>query len=593
MKRHFIAGIVLGVISLIFVFWLVNTDIIKTLELRFVDYRFRWRPIHKVNPNIIITAIDDSSISTLGRWPWPRKLHAGLLKVLSQNPPKAIGFDILFTEPEEDPREGDNALEYYTKLLGNVVYAGYLSDVSKKPILPIEELKDGGSVGFINAPPDRDGIIRKIPLVFKYDNNYLPSFSLQVLLTYLNITFSDLTINTGRYIRIPNLGDVPIDSHGNMLINFAGDQHVFREVAFQQLLSLDIAEEFRNRLFLVGITATGIGDQGHIPLATNVPLITVHANVLNTILNKDFIIKISFWTNIFIIIFAVFSSSFLNMFFRSIRAVLLTLLMILAFISVNIWFFQKNILIDILSSSFGIIAPFLLITVYRYGWEERQRRWIKKVFTHYLSSDVVETVLKDPKKLQLGGELKSATVLYLDLHNFSTYCEGREPSLVVNFLNETFDWITEIILRNSGMLDKYVGDAIISIFGAPLEMPLKDQAEKAVLTALEIIDRWNKMPVSLKGNMDIGIGINTGSMLIGNMGSRYIFNYTAIGDEVNIAARIQGLTDNYKTNIIITDSVYNLVRGKFPTEPLGEVTVKGRRELVIIYSIGKYTLEQY
>lgn len=576
MRRHYVAGAALGIISFCLVFLVIHTELFQSLELKFLDFRFRWRPQHRINPDIVIAAIDDGSIAAIGRWPWPRELHAELLKRISVYPPKAVGFDILFTE--EEPGEGDTAIAYYSRLLGNVLYAGYLSDTDKRIVFPIIE----SPIGLINAPPDKDGIIRKIPLVFVYNGEILPSFALQVLCIYLDISFKDVKVDPGRYVSVPGFGNIPIDGEGFMWINFVGDQHVFKEIAFQQILNMEEIQGLANAILLVGITATGIGDQGHIPVATNVPLVAVHANVLNTILNKDFLIKMPVWVNIIIIAICVFAGTIVNLSFRSIRGALLSLLILVSCIAINLWLFQKNILLDLLGPSFGIILPFLLITVYRYGWEERQRRWIKKVFTHYLSKDVIETILQDPKKLQLGGELKTATVLYLDLRNFSRYCEERPPAEVVGFLNHSFDWMTEIILRHGGMLDKYIGDAIMAIFGAPLEVPPGKQAQDALLAAVEIVEKWDK---NTRASLDVGIGINTGPMLIGNMGSRYIFNYTAIGDEVNIAARLQELCGEYKVNIIITDSVYNLVKDGFKIESLGKVMVKGRREPVVIYKV--------
>lgn len=589
MKRHYIIGIILGIISLIIVFVFIHTDIFQVLELKFLDQRFRWRPQHKVNPNIVIVGIDDGSINTIGRWPWGRKTHAAVLCAFSKYPPKVIGFDLLFTEPEKEPRTGDIALAHYSRLLGNVVYPGYIGKEDNKKVLPISELLNASQVGYINVPPDKDGIIRKIPLIIRYNNSILPSFALQVLCTYLNINFKDIKVSYGRNISIPHYGDIPIDKNGFMWINYVGDQHVFKEVSFQQILTWPeneiLMHELANSLLIIGITATGLGDQGHIPIATNVPLVSIHANVLNTILNKDFLIRVPGDINLFIVIVCVFLSTFTNVLTRPVRAGLLSLLLVISYIAINLWLFQKNIFIDIIGPVFGFITPFLLITIYRYGWEERQRRWIKKAFTHYLSKDVIDIILREPEKLQLGGELKTATVLYLDLRNFSAYCEGRSPKEVVGLLNKTFNWMTEIILRNGGMLDKYIGDAIMAIFGAPIEMPPQKQAEQAVLTSLEIIKKWNKIPVTTRCDMDIGIGINTGPMLIGNMGSQYIFNYTAVGDEVNIASRIQGLTSEYHVNIVITDSVYSFVKDKFKTEPLGEVTVRGRKGSVVIYKV--------
>lgn len=585
MKRHFIVGVIIGLFAFLIMLLVINTEVFKSMELKFIDYRYNFRLKHNINPDIAIIAIDDGSINMFGRWPWPRKIHAALLKAISRYPPKAIGFDILFTEPEKGDAEGDTALSYYTKLLGNVVYAGYISAKEGKAVLPIEQLMDGGSTGFINAWPDKDGIIRRVPLIIKTEKDFSPSFVTQILCAYLNIDFKAVSINLGENVLFPGLGTVPIDKDGCMWINYVGDQHVFSETAFQQILNGDAVEKLSNKLVLTGITATGIGDIGHIPVAVNVPLIAVHANALNTIINKDFIYKTPFILSILILFICIIISTFINLFFRPVKAGLLSLLFLVSYNILSIWLFRKNIWVDILSPSLGLIVPFIFITIYRYGWEEKERRKIKKIFSHYLSKDVIDVLIKEPQKLQLGGELKTATVLYVDLRNFSTYCEHRTPKEVISLLNQCFDWMTEIILRHGGMLDKYIGDAIMAVFGAPIDMSVEEQAKLAVSTALEIVNKWHEMPKEVRANLDVGIGINTGHMLIGNMGSRYIFNYTAVGDEVNVAARIQGLTGEYKTNILITESVNSLIAGRYKTESLGKAPVKGRKGHVVIYKV--------
>jgi adenylate cyclase len=589
MKKHYTVGLSLGLLSFFLIAIFSYTELSSSLESKLLDYRYNFRSDKKVDPNIAIIAIDDSSVEMLGRWPWPRKLHALLLKNLSQYPPKSIGFDILFTEPDKETLENDKALAYFSNLLGNVIYAGYVDETNNVLVRPIPELEQVSHVGMINALPDKDGIIRKIQLVLKTKDGLYPSFTLQMLCVYLKLNFKDLKIELGRQISIPDFCDIPIDDNGCMWINYEGDQHAFKEMAFQQVLSWkgdsDNIKKFAGRLVFVGITATGIGDHGNIPVATNVPLITVHANAINTILNKRFIYKISFLQGMYVLAACVILSILINILLRPIRAGAVTLIFVLLYIVTSVFLFQRNIWLDVLVPGLGFVLPFLFITVYRYGWEEKEKRWIKKAFAHYLSKDVIDLLSTQPHKLKLGGELKTATVFYADLRNFSTFCEGKSPHEVVSLLNRCFDWITEIILKNGGMLDKYIGDAIMAIFGAPAEMSVKEQAERAVSSAIEIIEKWDTVSSDMKCSVGIGIGINTGAMLIGNMGSRFIFNYTAIGDEVNVASRVQDLTKKYNAKVIITDSVYRLIKDKFHAEPLGEVQVKGRKEPVVIYCV--------
>lgn len=584
--KRYIIGILLAIFSLVLVFWLGTLEFFQVLELKTLDYRFKGRPQHNVNENITIIAIDDYALNVLGRWPFSRKNHAALMEVLSVSPPRCTGFDILFVEPEEN----DESLAYYTKLLGNIVYAGYIRESDKVLISPVSDLLLVSKTGFINVPRDKDGVIRKIPLVIKYKGKMYPSFALQVLCNYLDVEFDDLKIDMPTHrcggISIPGLAkEIPVDANGSMWINFVGDQHVFKEFSFPQVLSWKNDENklrfFGDKLVLVGLTATGTADQGNIPVAINVPLIAVQANAINTILNEDYLSHIPDVLNLSLILFMLILSLWINVSMKPFKAAGITLIILVGFCAVNFWFFMNNIWIDLLQPCSGLLIPFILITIYRYGWEERERRWIKKAFSHYLSSEVIQQILSSPERLKLGGELREATALFLDLRNFTTFCEGRPPTEVVRLLNECFDWMTEIILRHRGMLDKYMGDAIMAVFGAPSVMPAAEQAKRAVSAALEICKKSKEQSPSL----GIGIGINTGPMVVGNMGSRYIFNYTAIGDEVNVAMRVQELTREYKTNIIVTESVYKHIKDMVKAEPLGNVGVKGRKEPVKIYAL--------
>lgn len=586
MRKRYLIGILLGVISLGLVGVLTSLNFFQMLELKLLDYRFRWRSVQPTDEQICIVAIDDYSLQEMGAWPVPRKYQAALLQALAAAPPNVVGYDILFIEPSA----ADEALIYYTRLLGNVVYAGYLRESDKQAVLPISELCNVARVGFINAPADSDGVVRRVPLLVQAEDKIYPSFSLQVLCTFLDVDFNKLSIVPEKEIGIPLPSGkkihIPLDKHGRILINYAGGLDRFKSFSFFQLLSWQKQQperlnNFAKKLVLVGLTATGTADYGTIPLATNVPLIAVQANVLNTVLNQDFLLEIPFWGNVLITVFMVVFSTLINIYLRPLKAALVTLLILSVYWGGNLLAFTNNLVLNFSAPLFGLVFPFLLITVYRYGWEEKQRRWTKKAFAHYVSAEVIEDILASPQRLKLGGEKREATVLFLDLRNFTTFCEGRPPEEVVSILNDCFDWMTEIILRHGGMLDKYIGDAIMAIIGAPASLPATEQVQRAIAIAQEISrTRKEKAP-----DLGIGIGLNIGPMVVGNMGSRYIFDYTAIGDEVNIARRVQELTRKYDVEIIITEAVYRYLGDEINVKFLGEVAVKGRQELVRIYGI--------
>ncbi len=586
MRKRYLIGLLLGIISLGLVGLFASLNFFRVLELKLLDYRFRYRSLQPTHEKINIAAIDDYSLQKMGTWPVPRKYQAALLQALAAAPPKVIGYDVLFIEPSAD----DESLVYYSRLLGNVVYAGYVREADKQAVLPFSGLCDAARVGFINAPADRDGVVRRVPLLVQGKDKVYPSFSLQVLCSFLDIDFADLSIVTGKEIRIPlSSGDsifIPLDERNRLLINYADSLAGFNSYSFFQLLSWqrqrpEQLKDFADQLMLVGLTATGTADYGATPLAANEPLIAVQANVLNTILNEDFLLVLPFWGNFFVVLLMVIISVVINISLRPLRAALVTLLVLTVYWGLNLLAFSNSALINLSVPLLGLIFPFVLITVYRYGWEEKQRRWTKKAFSHYVSQEVIEDILASPQRLKLGGEKREATILFLDLRNFTTFCEGRPPEEVVRILNDCFDWMTEIILRHGGMLDKYIGDAIMAIIGAPASLPAAEQVRRAVTIAREIV-RTRKVKAPELG---IGIGLNIGPMVVGNMGSRYIFDYTAIGDEVNIARRVEELTRKYDVEIIITEAVRKHLAAEVKVKQLGEVTVKGRREPVRIYGI--------
>jgi adenylate cyclase len=236
-----------------------------------------------------------------------------------------------------------------------------------------------------------------------------------------------------------------------------------------------------------------------------------------------------------------------------------------------------------------IIFSFIATTSYRYITEEKEKKWVRKAFSHYLSPKVMEEILTDPSKLGLGGKRENLTVLFSDIRGFTSYCEKRAPEDIIPILNEYLDVMSNVILKYNGTLDKYVGDEIVAFFGAPaMKQPL-NHAEMAVRTSLEMVAELKKLHEKWKSEgkepLDFGVGINTGPMMVGNMGSTNRLNYTVIGDEVNLGARVEALTRDYNVRIIITQSTYDNVKDMVEVKRLGEVMVKGKAQPVIVYEL--------
>jgi adenylate cyclase len=261
-----------------------------------------------------------------------------------------------------------------------------------------------------------------------------------------------------------------------------------------------------------------------------------------------------------------------------------------AYFGVNILLFTRmNILMNFITPIGGVGVAFVGCNAYQYFSEEKEKLYIRSVFKHYLAENVVDTILQDADALAFGGQRRNMTVLFSDIRSFTTYSEKYTPEEVVSNLGEYLTDMVDVILRYGGMLDKFVGDEVMAVFGAPAHVP--DHAERACLTALEMIrsldrlkERWSR---DGKEVFDIGIGINTGDMLVGNLGSRQIFDYTVIGDNVNLGARLEGINKVYKTtnNIIISQFTKNELTDNLVTRELDSVRVKGKTLPVAIFEL--------
>ncbi|MFQ6617532.1 MAG: adenylate/guanylate cyclase domain-containing protein, partial [Fidelibacterota bacterium] len=264
---------------------------------------------------------------------------------------------------------------------------------------------------------------------------------------------------------------------------------------------------------------------------------------------------------------------------------------ILVYILISyILFVEKSIIIEMVRSISSFTFTGVLALAYRYFVADKDKRYLKGSFQHYISAEVVDEIIKDPSKLTLGGEKKDITILFSDIRGFTKLSEIMDPQDLVNFLNNYQTMMTAVIFDHKGILDKYIGDAIVALFGAPVYRP--DHAERGVQTALKMMERLVEFRSVQTSNylktINIGIGINTGEVIIGNMGSAQIFDYTAIGDNMNLASRLEGLNKYYGTNILISNSTREAVSGEFVIREIDMVAVKGRSRITRIYELLGY-----
>jgi adenylate cyclase len=388
-----------------------------------------------------------------------------------------------------------------------------------------------------------------------------------------------------------HLGDttIPTDGHGRMLINYRGPNGTFPTYSISDILDRATpAGVFKDKIVLIGATALGIYDLRVTPFSPNMAGIEKHANVVDNVLHGDFIYRTEASVVFLVFLFAVVLGIFIPRLGAKAGAALFIALFVGYAGTVDYLFVTKGIWFNLVYPASALFFGYMSQTAYRFFTEERRARDIRKMFSSYVSKRIVDELIRDPSKAKLGGERKEITVLFSDIRGFTSFSEKHEPEEVVSILNEYLGAMTNIVFDYEGTLDKFVGDAVMALWGAPVGQP--DHAERAVRCAIAMIEKLEelqkKWTAEGKTALDIGIGINTGDMVVGNMGAEgKKMDYTVIGDNVNLASRVEGLTRQYNNHIIITEFTYNRVKDIVNVNELGSVTVKGKQHPVLIYDL--------
>ena len=613
----------LGVVILLSLFHLTHSRLFTMLEEKSLDLRFALRGPIEPGPETVIAAIDEKSINKLGRWPWPRSVWGRVVDQLTQEGATVIVFDVFFSEKEtvasddlfqrairrsrrvvlpvvfnfteEGYRESgftDKKLDYLTPSAYAMIKDGdgSFSPLQAKLVLPtlLRFSAFAKSLAHINMLPDGDGTLRWEILAIQYQGDYYAPIGLQAARLFRGLGKTGLALDYQGSVR---LGDVhiPTDQFGRMLINYRGPNGTFPTYSVSDILDRKTpAGAFRNKIVLIGATAVGIYDLRVTPFSPNMPGIEKHASVVDNILRGDFIEHTETGVIPFIILFGGILGIYLPRFGARAGAGLFAGLLAGYMLFVYYLFAAHGVWFNLVYPSSALFFGYTSQTAYRFFTEERRARDIRKMFSSYVSKRIVDELIRDPDKAKLGGERKEITVLFSDIRGFTTFSEKYEPEEVVSILNEYLGAMTDIVFAHDGTLDKFVGDAIMALWGAPVGQP--DHAERAVRCALDMIQRLKelqkKWAAENKPVLDIGIGINTGEMVVGNMGADgKKMDYTVIGDHVNLGARVEGLTRQYNNHIIITEFTYGKVNNVAEVKALGTVTVKGKEQSVEIYDL--------
>ncbi len=554
---------------------------LDTWSARATDRLFLPRP---ADQRIVIVAIDDSSLGQIGRWPWPRTVHAELLRKLGDAGAAAIGYDVNFPEPsnaaDDDAlanalRENDHAV--LPVELAFRVEKGMLTFDPSATVAPIPSLSAAArGTGHANASPDVDGTVRRMPLAVKApDGSLVPSFA-------------------GEALRVAgfeqNIADAPRDRAGRMIINFANaPTKSYRTVsAVDVLRGIADASFFKNAIVFVGATAADLHDAQLVPTSEGQPMsgVEIHASIADTILNRRWLRPVPAWAVALELVALGLLIGYLFSRMRVRWSVPIVLALWIAIIVSAFLLFDRGWIAEIVWPTIAIFVASAAVTLERRISADRQRKQLKAALSQYVSPSVVESILRDPAKLKLGGERRRMSVLFSDIRGFTTISEGITPEKLVQILNVYLNRMTNIVFAKNGVLDKYIGDAVMAFWNAPFDQP--EHAKLAVATALDMRDALKEMNrAKTFGDIElaIGIGVNTGDMVVGNIGGEARFDYTVIGDNVNLGSRLEGLTKEYHVQTLVTESTKNDLGGEILTRKLDKVAVKGKKEPVVIYEV--------
>lgn len=488
----------------------------------------------------------------------------------------------------------------------------------------------GAYNGYFNAIIEGDGVIRQSQLIMRSANTYVPSIALRAYLIASNanpnIEVKELqnVPGTKGLIRLQALsnetGDViqniPVKPDGKLVINYAGPQHTFAHVSLADMLdessdeltlvqksftangkieqdqSIKVkkSDYLKDKIFILGATALGIYDLRVTPFDENFPGVETHANVVDNLLRSDYLyvhnleqLYMPFATLLIGLLLALALTRL-----GALSGLAITFLCFVGIASLDrFMLFGQGILVSIIFPLTQTGFSYIGMTFYKYLTEERNKKELRATFSKYVSPAIVEEVLKDPKNLELGGRKEHITVFFSDVRGFTTISEKLDPRALSDLLNSYLTPMTELVFKNKGTLDKYMGDAIMAFFGAPIHYP--DHAKLACSCALQHLVKLKELQeeYARKGlpSIDIGIGLNTGECNVGNMGSQTVRNYTVMGDAVNLASRLEGINKTYGTRIIISEFTHAEIKGDFLCREVDWVRVKGKIKPVKIFEL--------
>ena len=642
---------------------LLYSYIPKTLESfdnRLRDYMFIVRGEVPDSDNVVIIDLDDKSLKQIGQWPWSRDVVSDMLVNLTNANIGLIAFDIVFAEEDRSNPiklikkldiKTDKEIPDYDYIFASTVaqtptILGYQFQLSKDDFLEIKApeipaifieknrtdfnkdmvIKAQGTIlniplvqdnayssGFFNNVPDESGVVRSVPLVIRYDDQLYPSLALEIIRTisdsrkvYVNYDDNGVShINVGDY-------SIPTDRYGRSIVNFRGGAKTFKYISAADVINNTFdPKDLEGKIAIVGTSAAGLLDLRATPFESIYPGVEVHANVVDNILSQEFIAKPS-WVDGLNLAHIVILSALIILLIAYLPLMIAIVFIAVIFAGdmylIFITLFQDGLILNILFPILTIVIATISAMTLNYFLETRQTQAIKGKFASKVSKEVMESLLANPDDNSFAAMSKEITVFFSDVRGFTNISEAMpNAGVLIEFLNEYMDPMTDIIIKEHGTVDKFIGDAIMAYWNAPGDVP--DHAQRALNATMEQLHLLDDLNAKIKADgrfddvvamserngvdpIDIGIGLNTGVAIAGEMGSTQRSDYTVIGDPINLGARLESLCKYYNSKCNISAFTKEQLTGAFIFRFLDLVTVKGKSEPIEIWQVIDYDRDE-
>jgi adenylate cyclase len=628
---------------------IVDPPPLAEIRLRTFDFYQSLRPRQTVARPVTIVDIDETSLKEIGQWPWPRTIVADLVTQLTQLGAVAIAFDVIFAEPDrmspsiaatsfrnldDDTRNKLRSLPSNDEVLAEAIQRSrvVVGQVGSATPVPRSQTEAALQTGFAvkgpdptpflvtfagllrNVPaieqaaagrgvfsilPERDGIVRRVPIIMQAQGAMVPSLSMELLRVVADS--GAILVRTDeagvQSVAVPGL-ELPTDQNGRLWVHFNRHdpgRYVSANDVLQGRVSRDNVE---GKLVLIGTSAAGLLDVKTTPVAAAMPGVEVHAQILESALANSLLTYPSYAIGAELVVAVLVGLAIIVVapMLRASIVIALGAVVVAALIGVSWYLFsQYDLLIDFTYPLLASGFVYLTLIFVNYFQEQKQRQQIRAAFGYYLSPALVEQLARSPEKLVLGGEERRMTILFGDVRGFTTISEHykHDPQGLTRLMNRFLTPLTNAIIERNGTIDKYIGDAIMAFWNAPLDDPR--QEVNACEAALEMLARADKLNQEFKREADqnggtymplrVGIGLNTGPCVVGNMGSDFRFNYSVLGDTVNVASRLEARTKDYRIPIVIGEGTAQNAKEKFATMEIDRIQVKGKTQPETVFTV--------